>query len=244
MNAVWNSPAHNSGLIPTLLAEPFKTGSDACPLQPLLSVLNPTTAVLQQVLDGILSVLPILVFHSAESTTAVENITHCFKHVRHPKEEIKINSGPLGSVKTTSVISFQLLREILEPRPSCLQIGQFPGSVGCLDRYLIQGKLFPQIGEIHADAYGVINVRSRKECIETLPLHATLDCRGKDCREYRRDSPDCGPSIPPHDTAADAGLHARTYSMPQLLQQIHSQIPLWIGRHSATACHHNETAHG
>lgn len=244
MNPAWKSAVYTSGLVPTSLAEPFKTGSDACPLQPLLSILNPTTAVLKQVLDGILSLLPVVVFHHADSTPAVENITHCFEHVRHPNEEIKINSWPLGRVKTTRLIILQLLSEILEPRPSRRRIGQLPCSVGCLDRYLIHRKLFPQIGEIHADAYCVIDVGGRKKCIEALPLHTTLDSRGKDCRKYCRDSPDCGPSIPPHHTTADAGLHARADSVPQLLQTIHSLIPLWTGRHSAMPMRPEEIARG
>lgn len=72
----------------------------------------------------------------------------------------------------------------------------------------------------------------------------TLDRRTENGSENCKHGTDRRPSIPPNYTAADSGLHARAYSIPQLLQLTHSQIPLWTGRHFATAHHRDETDHG
>ncbi len=52
------------------------------------------------------------------------------------------------------------------------------------------------------------------------------------------------PRIPPDHAVADTGFHARADSVPQLLQSAHPFIPLWTGRHSATAEHRWEKAYG
>lgn len=44
---------------------------------------------------------------------------------------------------------------------------------------------------------------------------------------------DCCPCLPPNAAPVDARRHARTHSLPQLCEPVHSLIPLWIGRHFA-----------
>ncbi len=163
------------------------------------------------------------------------------------ENQVKICCRPFGTIHLPIRKTAQIFGVLLEVLTLLRRIRQrmYDWRRAVRIRFRRNRKTFDQPIQDNRCHQCVAAIGGCKHRIRLLPEEKpTLDRRTENGSENRKHGTDCRPSIPPHYTAADSGLHARAYSIPQLLQLTHSRIPLWIGQHFATPMRPEEITHG